>query len=133
MPTATSDVSASIAVTGDPTYIMAVLFTDVDEITTVPNLWTNLFPQAVAMTPPYKVLVAYRIVNQKGAYTFKTTLPASTNWAIVLLAFKGAQPISVSESSWKHSRRRDAGANAYPVPSEWTVRLARYELAEACR
>ena len=91
MPT-TSDVSASIAVTGDPTYIMAVLFTDVDEITTVPTHWKNLFPQAVGTMPPYKTLVAYRIVNQKGAYTFKTTLPASTNWAIVLLAFKGAQP-----------------------------------------
>jgi hypothetical protein len=87
-----STVSASIAVTGEPTYILAVVFADTPVLPfTPPALWTNLFPQT---NPPLnQTFLAYRIVAKDGAYSFTMKIDGGVNWTIALLAFKSAQPV----------------------------------------
>lgn len=100
-PSLGGKISASIAVTGEPTYILAVVFTDTFFIPDPPANWKHLFPDShdyIAATglggPPYKTLVSYRTVAAPGAYTYTTLIPAGgVNWTIVLLAFKSAQPV----------------------------------------
>lgn len=77
---------------GAPEYILGMYFDDSESAGPLPYLWNNLlFSRAV----PSWSKVFYRIVHGPGTYSVSVprTAPGTATWAMVLMAFKPAQPV----------------------------------------
>lgn len=83
-------ITGSIPVTGEPTYVLAIVFAGRGVFPDPPTGWTSVFPD----DRTHGVEIYSRIVAKPGVCTFKVSFPVGgSGWRLVLLAYKSAQPV----------------------------------------
>lgn len=85
------NISASILTTGEPTFVLAVLFSGTG-LSTLPMHWTDIFASINKGSVPGFAAFS-RIVSTPSLCTFKSPHAGGSAWTLVLLAYNAAQPV----------------------------------------